>query len=66
MVIAKKNIKKACKRNTTKRVIRESFRYYHHLLGSLDMIVVARKGLDNLSKTAFRSQLDQQWEKLSK
>jgi ribonuclease P protein component len=65
-VIAKKHIKKAIKRNTVKRVIRESFRYHQYLLKGVDLVVIAKKGLGELTKESFRSQLDKQWERVAK
>ena len=65
-VIAKKHIKKAIKRNTVKRVIRESFRYHQYLLKGVDIVIIAKKGLAELSKENFRNQLDKQWERVAK
>ena len=47
-VIAKKNVRSAVQRNRIKRVIREVFRIHSGLSYSSDIVVIARKGLDQL------------------
>lgn len=41
--ISRKNIKHAYKRNTIKRLIRETFRLLQHKLISMDFVVIAKK-----------------------
>jgi len=41
--ISRKNIKKSYKRNTIKRLIRETFRLLQHKLISMDFVVIAKK-----------------------
>lgn len=43
LIVAKKNIKTAAKRNHFKRLARESFRLNQHRLQGLDIIVMSRK-----------------------
>jgi len=66
LVIAKKNIRLAVKRNLVKRLIRESFRTRQQNLGGIDAIVLARRGMDQLEKTEIRTQLDKQWQRIAK
>ena len=47
-VIARKNVRSAVQRNRIKRVIREIFRHHSGLSHSSDIVVIARKGLDQL------------------
>jgi len=66
LVVAKKNCKLAVSRNLVKRITRESFRaQQHHLIG-IDAIVLARKGLENLSNQDIHQQLDALWLKVQK
>ena len=66
LVIAKKNIRLAVKRNLVKRMIRESFRTRQQNLGGIDAIVLARRGMDQLEKIEIRTQLDKQWQRIAK
>lgn len=49
IVVAKKNTRLAVQRNRTKRAIRETFRKKQHTLFSIDAIVLARRGSDQLT-----------------
>lgn len=64
LVIAKKHVRLAVERNRIKRQIRESFRHRQALLAGLDVIVLARKGMDSLSNQQLSEQLEQQWQRL--
>lgn len=64
LVIAKKHVRLAVERNRIKRQIRESFRHRQALLAGLDVIVLARKGMDDLSNQQLSEQLEQQWQRL--
>jgi ribonuclease P protein component len=64
LVIAKKNVRLAAQRNRLKRLIRESFRHRQQTLAGLDVIVLARKGMDELSNSEITEQLNQQWQRV--
>lgn len=64
LVIAKKHVRLANRRNRLKRLIRESFRSHHKHLPALDIVVLARKGADELDNQAVYRLLDKQWKKL--
>lgn len=64
LVIAKKHIRLAVQRNRIKRLIRESFRQQQQSLTGIDVIVLARKGMDELSNAVISKQLDQQWQRV--
>ncbi len=64
LVIAKKHVRLAVERNRIKRQIRESFRHRQALLAGLDVIVLARKGMDDLTNHQLSEQLEQQWQRL--
>lgn len=66
LVIAKKHLRLAVERNRFKRLIRESFRINQAAFAGLDVIVLSRKGLENLDNAQFSQQLDQQWQRIFK
>jgi ribonuclease P protein component len=66
LVMAKKHMRLAVERNRMKRLIRESFRLHQEELSGLDIVVLSRKGMDNLSNNDFSQQLNQQWQRIFK
>ena len=64
LVIAKKNVRLAVQRNRIKRVSREFFRQLPAESTSFDVVLLARRGLDQLDNAALSSILRQQWQKL--
>lgn len=64
LVIAKKNIRLAVQRNRMKRLIRESFRQQQSTLPNIDMIVLARRGMEELENPQLLQQLQQQLRKV--
>lgn len=64
LVIAKKHIRHAVDRNRVKRLIRETFRVKQQLLAGIDVIVLSRKGMNDLANAALVEQLDLQWQRL--
>ncbi|NND67925.1 MAG: ribonuclease P protein component [Halioglobus sp.] len=64
LVIAKKNVKLAVERNRIKRVTREFFRQLPNSEPHMDVILLARRGLDQLDNALLSSTLQQQWHKL--
>jgi len=64
LVIAKKNVKRACDRNRLKRVTREYFRQRPELNPALDVVLVARRGMGTLDNPALSSILQRQWQRL--
>lgn len=65
IIIAKRHVKHATKRNRLKRVIRESFRYRQAHLPDIDVIVLARPGVALLDNDKLYQQLDRLWTQLS-
>lgn len=55
LVIAKKNVRLAVQRNRIKRLLRESFRAQHGTQG-IDIVVLARRGLDNIENPELHTQ----------
>lgn len=64
LVIAKKKLKRAVDRNFVKRSLRESFRLHQHQLPALDIVVVARTGLTELSSGELRQEIDSNFDRL--
>lgn len=65
-VVSRKNARLAVQRNRFKRHCREGFRHRQEELGGLDIIVLARRGVDQLDAPALRLKLDQLWSQLQR
>ena len=63
MVIGKKNIKLATRRNRVKRALRESFRQHFHDT-SVDLVVVARNGVGVEDRSHLNEQVASLMKKL--
>lgn len=64
LVVAKKNIRTATGRNRAKRHIRETFRLRQDELGSLDIVVLVRRGFGELDDSELNRMLAKQWSRL--
>lgn len=64
VIVAKRTVNSAVKRNRIKRILRESFRHYQDTLKGMDIIVIARRQCDQLSNQKLREGIDDLWEKL--
>jgi ribonuclease P protein component len=64
--IAKKNVRLSVQRNRVKRNIRETFRHYQHPLQGSDVLVLARRGLDQLDNKEMQEICNQLWHQLEK
>ncbi len=65
LVIAKKNVRRAVQRNRIKRVAREMFRQLPPAEHGMDVVLLARRGIDQLDNAQLSSILREQWRKLS-
>ncbi|ARU59611.1 protein component of RNase P [Oleiphilus messinensis] len=65
-VFSKKNIKLAVRRNKLKRLFRESFRLNCSRLPAVDIVILARKGVNDVDLTTFNKESDRLWKKLIK
>lgn len=66
LVVAKKHLRTAVERNQVKRLVREGFRLQQSKLGSVDVIFLARSGLDKLSKLEQRQLIHKNFRRLIK
>ena len=66
LVIGKKSVKLAVERNRIKRQIRESFRHNQSILDGVDIVIVARRGIADLSNIELRQQFDKMWKRLAR
>lgn len=64
IVVAKKNIRTAVERNRIKRILRESFRTKKSVFATIDLVVLAKKGLDALENNEIRAQIDTLYKEL--
>ncbi|MBN7797169.1 ribonuclease P protein component [Parahaliea mediterranea] len=65
LVVAKKNVRQAVQRNRVKRLTREVFRQVPQQGPFLDVVVLARRGIDQLDNAQLSSMLREQWRKLA-
>lgn len=66
LVVGKKNVKLAVQRNRFKRLVRESVRLRQHQLPMLDIVVLARRGVDDLDNDTLHRQLHGMWKRLQR
>lgn len=64
IVVAKKNVKSAVQRNRLKRIIRESFRLRQEEFGTIDIVVLARQGLDKMNNQEVLIQINKLFDEL--
>jgi ribonuclease P protein component len=64
VVVPKKNVKQANRRNCFKRIIRESFRLKQHKLSGFDFVFLGYKKAENVSKKDLWNYLEKQWAEL--
>lgn len=65
MVVARKNVRLATRRNRIKRVARETFRQYLHQLGAVDVLFLPRRGMDELAPDRQTRLLREAWRDLA-
>jgi ribonuclease P protein component len=65
-VVARKKIRLAVERNRIKRVARNSFRLHQYDLPPVDIVFIARQGLDGLSNVEFAKALSKTWQQVQR
>ena len=63
VVVAKKNIRLAARRNRIKRLVREHFRR-HPFDKAIDLVVLAKSGADQVDSPGLWQELDKLWRAL--
>ena len=66
IIVAKKHVKLAVQRNRVKRILRDSFRCEKASLPAIDIVVLAKKGVDKLDNEACHKELQYLWQKLDR
>ncbi len=66
LIVAKKHVKRANRRNLIKRMARESFRLQQHNIPSIDAIVLARRGADAFCAAELTQIFNGLWKRLNK
>jgi len=66
LAISKKNLGLAVKRNSIKRLVRESFRRRQQDLAGMDIVVLSQKRIHKTSNRDLRKSLKLHWDKIIK
>lgn len=66
LAISRKHVKTAVGRNLIKRQARESFRLHQATIGSFDVVILGKPGVDKLSRRELRALIDDYWQELAK
>jgi ribonuclease P protein component len=66
IVVAKKHVRKAVQRNRIKRLSREFFRQCETVNDGVDVVILARNGVDRLDNETLSTILRHQWKKLTR
>lgn len=66
LVVAKKKVRRAHERNRIKRISRESFRLNRQQLLGLDIVVMPKVGIEQVSNADLQQQLSMAWIKLQR
>lgn len=66
LVVSKKNVKRAVDRNRFKRLVRESIRLRQDHLPSVDIVVLARRGVQDIDNETLHRQLHGMWKRLQR
>jgi len=64
LIISKKCSKKAVLRNRIKRIVRESFRLNHDMIGGYDIIIIGQPGIGKKSGIQLRVILSSLWKNI--
>ena len=65
LAVAKKQVRRANRRNRLKRLVRESFRENQHRLAGVDLVVIALAAADREPGAVLRGALARHWRKLA-
>ena len=65
VIVSKKNINSAAKRNRVKRIVRESFRQHKQFIHSLDVVVICKKQSERMINDKLFERLHKHWKFLN-
>jgi len=65
-VIARKKVRFAVARNRIKRIVRASFRLHQYDLPAVDVVFIARQGLDDLNNPDLHQALIKTWQQVQR
>jgi len=66
LIVSKKNVRRAVDRNRFKRLVRESVRLQQGDLPAVDIVVLARRGVQELDNEILHRQLHSLWRRLER
>lgn len=66
LIVSKKHTRTAITRNLVRRIAKESFRQYLNDIGSFDVVLLSKRGIEAVDKKTLRASLDKQWETMIK
>ena len=66
VIVSKKNIRHANRRNTFKRVMREYFRIHQHDFSGVDIVILANKKAEVLTKKELHQCIERQWHRMKR
>ncbi|MBR2513540.1 MAG: ribonuclease P protein component [Halomonas sp.] len=66
LVVSKKNVKRAVDRNRFKRLVRESARLRQGHLPSVDIVILAKRGVQDIDNETLHRQLHGMWKRLQR
>ena len=61
LAVGRRKIARATRRNTFKRVVRESFRAHQDRLQGLDVVVLPKPAAAAIDRSSLRASIDRQW-----
>jgi ribonuclease P protein component len=66
LIVSRRNVRRAVDRNRFKRLVRESLRLRQEHLPPVDVVVLARRGVQELDNDQLRRQLHGLWKRLAR
>lgn len=65
-VVARKKVRRAVERNRIKRLVRNSFRLHQYDLPAVDIVFIARQGIDQAGNAELVKALAKTWQQVSR
>jgi ribonuclease P protein component len=64
--MARKKVRHAVERNRIKRLVRNSFRLHQYDLPAVDIVFIARQGIDDLANAELVQALGKTWQQVNR